>query len=143
MSIARNPNKPESISPERMEYANRQVVPSTLIHDPRVQTVIDFMNGNIHRKLTLLDLARAAPLSRSQFSLIFKAETELPPINYLKALRLEKARHLLATTKQSIKEIMLSVGYRDPKNFGRCFKGLFGLSPSDYRRGTSCGHIVR
>ena len=64
------------------------------------------MNGNIGRRIKLRELALEVAMSIPHFSRVFKAETELPPKEYLKRLRLEKARHLLATTRLRIKEVM-------------------------------------
>lgn len=73
-------------------------------------------------------------LSTSQFSHLFKAETNVAPGEYLIRLRMEKASQLLATTFLSIKEIMAEVGYYNKSNFLRQFRRSFDVTPSEYRR---------
>jgi AraC-like DNA-binding protein len=101
--------------------------------DPRIQLVIDFMNANLHRKLSLKELADAGNLSPSNLSRLFKVQTKLSPVQYLIRLRMEKARELLATSLLS-KQIMALVGYDTKSNFVRHFKIYFGLAPSEYRK---------
>ena len=105
-----------------------------IIPEPRVQTSINFMSANVHRRISLSELASLVNLSPSHFSRIFKSETGVSPGEYLIRLRMEKARHLLATSFLSIKEIMARVSYGNRKDFSRHFKRCFQLTASEYRR---------
>jgi AraC family transcriptional regulator len=96
--------------------------------------VTDFMNANLHRRIRLAELAGTANLSSSRFSHFFKTQTGLSPGEYLRRLRMEKARHLLATTLLRIKEIMAIAGYNSKSHFVRHFRRSFGLAPSEYRK---------
>ena len=106
----------------------------TSILDPRVQTVIDFMNANLHRRIRSTQLAEVAVLSSSRLSHLFKGETGLSPGEYLIRLRMEKARHLLETTRLSVKQIMVMSGYGHKGLFAEHFNRYFHLAPSEYRR---------
>src|ERR1700730_2547271 len=100
---------------------------------PRIQRIADHMNSNLHRKLSLNDLARSANLSRSRMSYLFKTQTGMSPGLYLKTLRLKKACELLETTSISIKEVRANVGMQDQSHFIREFKRVYGVTPSQYR----------
>ena len=54
-------------------------------------------------------------------------------MQYLKALRLEKACELLGTTYLSVKEIAVQVGLNDASHFVRDFKKVYGLTPTQHR----------
>ena len=56
---------------------------------------------------------------------------------YLNDLRMEKAAYLLTTTKQSIGEIALEVGYTKQGKFAEVFRKKYGVNPLSYRRLTS------
>jgi transcriptional regulator GlxA family with amidase domain len=101
--------------------------------DQRVQRVIALMEENYRRGLSLNKLAQSVNLSIWHLGHLFKTETGLPPAQYLKAVRLWRARQLLATTSLSIKEVMSKVGLRDQSHFAKDFKRKFGLTPSGYR----------
>jgi AraC-like DNA-binding protein len=104
------------------------------VPEPRVQTVINFMSANLHRRVPLSELASVVNLSPSHFSHLFKTETGISPGQYLIRLRMEKVRHLLATSFLSIKQIMALVSYSNRKNFVRHFKRYVDLTPSEYRK---------
>lgn len=111
-------------------------IPDSAIQRVRVQTVIDFMTSNLHRTLTLPDLAKIVHISPSRLYQLFKAHTGFPAGEYLIKLRMEKAREFLTTRFESIKEIMVMVGYGNKSNFARHFKRYYGSTPSEYRRHT-------
>lgn len=101
---------------------------------PRTKVVIDFIEGNLHRKILLAELSQVACLSSSHLGHLFKTETGLAPGQYLMKLRMDKARDLLKESRLSVKQIMYAVGFNDKSDFVRSFKKVYGLSPSDYRR---------
>jgi GT2 family glycosyltransferase len=72
-------------------------------------------------------------LSGSRLRHLFKAEIGTTPSQYLKRLRLERARTQVATTFLSVKEIMAEVGLADESHFVRDFQRAFGMSPRQYR----------
>ena len=113
------------------------VVPESTVYDPRVRIVIDFMKANLHRKISLTDLAREVNLSAAHVSRLFSIETGISPSEYLIRLRMEKARHLLLTSVLSVKEVMAMTGYGNRGHFVQHFKRYFGLTPSEYRRRVS------
>ena len=100
----------------------------------RIQKVVDYIHANLDKRITADDLARAARLSRSRLCYLFKAETGVAPMQYLKRCRIEKARDLLESTPLSVKEIRSSVGLSDRSHFTRGFKETFGVTPFEYRR---------
>ena len=100
----------------------------------RVQIATDFMKANLHRRIPLTELAEVANLSPSHLSRLFKAQTRLSPGEYLRRLRMETARQLVAAGLLSIKEIMAMVGYKSKSHFVRDFRASFRLAPSEYRK---------
>ena len=100
---------------------------------PRVQRVIDHIQANPHRKLVLPDLARLVGLSRSRLCQEFKNEMGVPIGQYIKALKMQQACELLASTSLSVKEIGATVGMRDQSHFSRDFKRAHDLTPLQYR----------
>ena len=99
----------------------------------KIQRVIDHIKSNLHRKLMLADLARLAGISRSRLCYAFKTETGISVGQYLRVLRIQKARELLETTSLSAKEIGGAAGMRDQSHFSRDFKSAYNLTPSEYR----------
>ena len=57
----------------------------------------------------------------------------MPPIRYLRLLRMERAKDLLESSFLSVKEIAFQVGLNDESHFVRDFKSTYGYSPALYR----------
>ncbi|MCI9571459.1 MAG: helix-turn-helix transcriptional regulator [Lachnospiraceae bacterium] len=66
-------------------------------------------------------------------SYLFKKEIGENFSDYVRALRLEKARALLLTTDMAIDDISLAVGYANTSSFRRKFKQTTGMTPSKLR----------
>jgi transcriptional regulator GlxA family with amidase domain len=101
--------------------------------DVRVQAAIALMDSSFHRELSVEDIARAVNLSSSHLTHLFKAETGVAPLQYLKSLRMRKAKELMETTFLNVKQVMNNVGIRDKGHFTRDFKKTFGLTPAQYK----------
>jgi transcriptional regulator GlxA family with amidase domain len=102
---------------------------------PKTQTAINLMQINLHRSVRVSELARSVRLSRSRLYYLFKAEVGMSPVQYLKSLRMQKARSLLETPLLNVKEIAAIAGYNDGSHFMRDFKKTYGITPSQYRAG--------
>ena len=83
--------------------------------------------------LRLGELAAAAGLSTSRFRHLFREETGVSPVTYLRQRRMERARILLQRTFLNVKEVMAQVGVRDQSHFARDFRRHHGMSPREVR----------
>ena len=95
--------------------------------------VIDFLNNNLDRSLTLQEMAATVNLSPSHFSFVFKKKTGYSPIEYFNQLKVQKACQYLLFTDLRIKEIAFELGIEDQLYFSRMFTKVMGLSPIEYR----------
>lgn len=96
----------------------------------------DYIEGALHRRLTLEELARVAELSPFHFARSFKATTGLPPHQYVLARRIELAKRLIMASSQSIQEVAWSVGFENISHFRRQFAAQVGVVPGVLRRAT-------
>lgn len=101
--------------------------------DSRIASCIAFMNDSYTKPITVSLLASRCNLSDSRFLALFKHEMGVSPISYLQNLRIEQAKHLLQSTRLSVGEVSVSVGYEDPLYFSKVFKSHVGISPQGYR----------
>lgn len=101
--------------------------------DARIRKGIDYMTQHVERPFSLSDLAKACGLSPSRTAHLFRAQTGLPPAQYMERLRMQRAVSLLKATQWSIKEIAAACGYADPFYFSARFKKNHGRSPKAYR----------
>jgi AraC-like DNA-binding protein len=91
------------------------------------------MHAHLREALTLEDLASAAYLSPAHFNRVFHRIIGVPPVEYLTALRFQRARHLLLMTSLRITDVCFEVGYTSTGSFTTRFTQLVGLSPRRLR----------
>ena len=84
--------------------------------------------------LNMAVVSNQVSMNYSLFSYSFKQYTGQNFVNYLKEVRIEKAKELLAGTDMKIIEISQTVGYENEKNFMKIFKSLCGVTPGEYRK---------
>jgi transcriptional regulator GlxA family with amidase domain len=101
--------------------------------DPRVASAIEQMACSLDRTLRVAEVARAVNLGASHFTRLFRTATGLTPLQYLRSLRLQRARVLLEVSFFTVKEVMAAVGYNDPSHFTRDFVRAHGMTPSAVR----------
>ena len=101
--------------------------------DYRVRRITKLLSDDLSRDVDLNALANSVNLSVSRLRHLFKDETGLTPAQYLKRLRLERARELMEESFLSLKEVMPQVGISDESHFVRDFKKKHGLPPIKYR----------
>ncbi len=98
-----------------------------------VDRVIHHMHTHYGEKLTVASLAGLAAMSRSHFARVFRRETGRPPQEYLRELRLGKARQLLRGGDLPLTEVALRCGFGTSSHFAATFRRRFGTTPRGYR----------
>ena len=101
-------------------------------HEP-IASVQAYLRENLSSPLTVPELAGMAGFSPSHFSARFRAATGFSVLEYLKRLRMARARQILIVTENSIAEIAAAVGYPDSFYFSRQFSAVNHTSPSEFR----------
>ena len=84
-------------------------------------------------ELTIQELAVELGMSYSSFRKLFKEHTGFAPALYQQNLKLQRAKELLSTTEESIKEIAYRLNFESPDYFSSKFKSQTGMKPSDFR----------
>lgn len=100
----------------------------------QVARVINIMEGKYSEKLDIQKLADTANMSVSAFHKAFKDITADSPLQYLKKIRLARARDLMVQRKMKAYIAADEVGYESPSQFSREFKRHFGQSPAEVMR---------
>ncbi|MGE4586956.1 MAG: AraC family transcriptional regulator [Mangrovibacterium sp.] len=101
--------------------------------NPGVSRAIRLMEQNLHKQLTLEEIAGEAGYSPSYLTSVFRRKTGYSPLNYFSHLKISKACEYLDFSRKKIKEIAFLMGYSDPYYFSKDFRKKTGLSPRNYR----------
>ncbi len=102
--------------------------------DWQVRRVTGYMVEHLDEEITLDELAALAGLSRFHFCTAFRQATGQTPHGWLTALRMARARELLADPVFPVTEVGLAVGYQTPSAFAAAFRKSTGTTPTAFRR---------
>lgn len=96
----------------------------------RVSKVINHVQTHYEQKMGVDDLADMAGMSVSAFHRAFKLAVTDPPLQYIKKIRLNRAKTLMVQDGLPANVAANKVGYESATQFSREFKRYFGLPPS-------------
>jgi AraC family transcriptional activator of mtrCDE len=105
-----------------------------LLIAPPSARAVTAMLASPERAWTLDALASEARVSRATLVRIFRKTAGLAPLTFLSELRLQLARHRLASTDRSLAQLAAEAGYDSESAFARAFRRRFGVSPGRARK---------
>jgi AraC family L-rhamnose operon regulatory protein RhaS len=111
----------------------RTASPTSGIRETTVAAAVRYMDEHFAEPLLIEQVAASVFLSTDRFTEVFAAAMGRTPRDYLRHLRLERARLLLTTTEESISAIGRESGFGDSAYFSRMFRAATGLTPKEYR----------
>ncbi|MDR3593762.1 AraC family transcriptional regulator [Clostridium sp.] len=100
----------------------------------KLNTIIQYIEKNIAKSLTIEELSGMAHLHPNYFIRIFKKHFGASPIHYINKRRIEEAKRLLIFSNLTLTEICDMVGVADIYYLSKLFKDSTGISPSNYRK---------
>ncbi|CAM3528425.1 MULTISPECIES: response regulator [Saccharibacillus] len=106
-----------------------------------LKEAVEFIEAQYARPLNMAMVSNHVSLNYSYFSEAFKAYTGESFVVYLKKVRIERAKQLLADHALKTAEIGEAVGFENVKQFARVFKELEGISPHEYRSKAHAPHF--
>ena len=96
--------------------------------------VLELLDQHYQDELPVEDLAKRSGWSVPHLHAMFKQHLETTPHRYLLQRRIHRARELLATSTDKVKDIATACGFPSAASFCRTFKQAVGSSPEAYRR---------
>ena len=99
-------------------------------HFGQISRALQRIHTDYATPIDMASLASEAGMSISTFHAHFKAVTSSPPLQYLKTIRLHKARMLMVNEGQTASSACRLVGYESASQFNREFKRFFGDTPA-------------
>ena len=105
-----------------------------------IKSVKRYIQKNYSSDISLQMLSQKMFISPSYLSYLFKNETGQNYSDYLKNIRLNRARELLEqNSKLKVFEVCYMVGYKEYKYFSQQFKKAFGMNPTELRKAAGRG----
>jgi len=132
-AVVLGPNIVEEIVYRVLTGENSHVLFDLARHDghyARIAKVLSLMHVNYSQTITVEGLAEHANMSLSGFHRAFRQVTTETPLQYLKKVRLSKAKELIVSQGLRANDAAMQVGYLSPSQFSREFKRHFNATPS-------------
>lgn len=114
----------------------------TLKTSDRFRPVFDYIKRHLTTQITPEHLAGIAHLSLSRFHHLFKEIMKCSPLDFVKKMRLEKARFLLLNSDMQVAEVAEAVGFTNQFHFSREFKNATNLAPTKFRQQNNLHNLL-
>ena len=127
----------QQFSPEirrKFEAAAYQDQSGTAHHDELILEAQIWLDARSCEDITITKLATDMEISVRNLNRRFKMATGTTPADYHKRRRLEEAKSLLKNSNAPLGDLSWRLGFSDPAQFSRWFKGMCHLTPSRYRQ---------
>ena len=97
--------------------------------------IVCFINKHLdHPDLSVDTLVEEAGISRSALFKKIKTLIGISPMELIKNIRLKKAAELIEEGSDNFTQVAYKVGFKDSQHFSKCFKQIYGLTPTEYRK---------
>lgn len=93
-----------------------------------------FVEDNLHRSISLDELAGLVNVSRFHFCRIFKQSTGITAFSFVEQCRIRRAQVFIIETSLSLAEVSLMAGFADQSHFTRRFHFHVGCTPAAFAR---------
>ncbi|GAA2926080.1 GlxA family transcriptional regulator [Streptomyces mexicanus] len=100
----------------------------------RVEDLRHHILRHLREPLTVADLAAHAHVSDRQLTRIFKSELGTTPHAYIESVRVERARHLLESSDDTLERVASTCGFGTVDTLVRAFRRRLETTPAEYRR---------
>ena len=102
----------------------------------KIKEIRELMTGEMEKTFTVEELSERFGLPPATLRKVFKGVYGIPIYQYIKNYKMNAAASMLISeTKLNVAEIAQKVGYDNASKFSSAFKGVFGVTPLNYRNG--------
>lgn len=108
--------------------------PNNYLGQNKFLPVVDYINTNIGKAMTLEELAAVLNYNKRYFGIRFKEAFKVAPMQYVINKKITIACRLLVGGDLSVREIAFGLGFENEFYFSRIFKLKTGRSPTQYRQ---------
>ena len=109
--------------------------PEIGLADDGIERVLDLILDEMPRAVPLAQMVAVSGLPRGRFLIAFRRRTGTSPHQFILHERLARARAILETTKRSVGDVAVEVGFANAGALSDLFRQRLGISPQAWRRG--------
>ena len=94
---------------------------------------LDYINKHFEEQLKACELAELCNMSETHFRRLFESFINMPPMEYVNLIRVQKACELMKKSNESMDLIAQKCGFTTPSTFNRNFRKFVGTSPYQWK----------
>ena len=98
-----------------------------------VKEIVDVLQENVYKRLTVSDIAAMLGRSESAVKQSFSQHFKQGIIHYYNSLKITEAKRLIREGRYNFTEISDMLSFESPQYFSKCFSKFTGRTPSEYR----------
>ena len=98
------------------------------------ESLIGYINENYAKSLHLEDLSRKFYFNPNYLCMLFRRRLDTTFSEYVKSVRMNRAKELFENRNITVSEVSGLVGYRDYSYFHKTFSAYFGITPAQYKK---------
>jgi len=114
-------------------FINSNNIPSNEVAILKIQNILEFINNNFTRKISLQEIAEKEKYSSTYMSKFIKKNLGMSFYDYLQEVRMNKACNLMMFSNASLTEIAYQCGFPNYKSFYLLTKKICGCAPEEYQ----------
>ena len=120
---------------EQFRVSGYRLDPKESKHFKILRRIVDYIESNYDKNLTLTDVAEAFGYTPQYFSSFFSKHMNQTFQSYYDSMRINKNFSLLESSDYPLEEVATKAGFYDYRSYIRAFKNIYKVTPNEYRKG--------
>jgi AraC family transcriptional regulator len=104
------------------------------LNSARLRKIRELVYAKMEEDLSLEEMAQTVGLSTAHFARMFRKSMGETPHQFVLRQRLERARAMLRARDVRVLDVALICGFKTQQHFAQVFRGVWGVSPTEYRQ---------
>jgi len=104
------------------------------LNSARLRRIKELVDAKMEGDLSLEEMAQSVGLSTAHFARMFRKSTGRTPHQFVLRQRLERAKGMLRAPDARVLDVALACGFKTQQHFAQVFRGVWGVSPTEYRQ---------
>jgi AraC family transcriptional regulator len=100
----------------------------------RLRMIRELVDAKLEDDLSLDEMAQSVGLSTAHFARMFRKSTGQTPHQFVFRQRIERAKAMLRARDVRVLDVALACGFKTQQHFAQAFRGVWGVSPTEYRQ---------
>jgi len=104
------------------------------LNSARLRRIKELVDAKMEGDLSLEEMAQSVGLSTAHFARMFRKSTGRTPHQFVLRQRVDRAKGMLRAPDARVLDVALACGFKTQQHFAQVFRGVWGVSPTEYRQ---------